>query len=157
MAGKAPKIYWDACCFLAILNNEPEAAKCISILEEARDGAIALWVSPLTMAETVRPKGSARPLPAEHREKVLAFFDNEYIRFVQIDREIARQSLEICWDYHLQARDAIHLAAAHAAGCEFIETKDEGFIGRVKAYPGIAVRKPRGKDGQEVLDYRGED
>lgn len=150
-----PKIYWDSCCFVAILNNEPAANLCVSIVNEAKAGDIELIISPLTMAETVRPKGSPTPLAKQSRRKVLDFFDNEYVKLINFNREIARASLEYCWDYGLKARDAMHLAAAVHAGCDALETVDDQFISAV-ASAGTAlrmtVRRPLGK-GQANLPF----
>ena len=152
MPNKPLRIYWDACCFLAILNKEPEASKCIDILNEAKAGLIEIWISPLTMAETVRPKGSPSPLAEVHRHAVLDFFDNDYIKFIQIGMEISRDSLSICWEHNIHARDAIHLASARAAGCEYLESKDGAFIERVANCKDISVRRPTGRGDLPLLE-----
>lgn len=152
MGKETPRIYWDSCCFIAILNAEQYAPTCISILNEAKAGDIELVISALTMAETVRPRGAPSPLPKKHRTKVLDFFENDYIRLINFDREIARTSLDLCWEYDLHARDALHLAAALAVDCDALETADEQFIKRVESYTGgkLLIRKPIGKGQAEL-------
>jgi len=145
MAKKRQVVYWDSSCFLAVLNNEQQADRCVSILNEAKNGTLLLVVSPLTMAETVRPRGADAPLPKEIRQQVLAFFENEYIQLINFDREMAYKSLDLCWEYGLHPRDALHLACALTIECDALETLDEGFIKKLQAcnLP-IHVRAPIG-------------
>ena len=155
MPKQTEKIYWDACCFLAILNNEANEAVCSRIVSEAKEGLIRLFVSPLTMAETVRQKGSSAPIPKDVRDKVKSFFENEYITLVTFNREVAYASLDYCWDFGLHARDALHMSFAIHAGCDAFETTDLAFM---KAIPAnvlpIEVRQPRGtgqmRTGEDV-------
>ena len=92
MARDRERRYWDSFCFLALLNNEePYASKCAQILEEAKKDIVELVISPLTMAETVRPKGAAAPIPVEQQERIADFFENDYMRFRVIDRLIAKR------------------------------------------------------------------
>ena len=144
MAKKTEKIYWDACCFLAILNKEPWAKTCSDIVNEAKSGEIQMFISPLTMAETVRPKGSNAPISRGIRDQVLAFFENDYITLIPFSREIARASLEYCWDYGLRARDALHLAFAVHAECDALETIDGNLIKDISGHGSIQVREPKG-------------
>ena len=146
------KIYWDSCCFLAVLNDEAEFGDvCCQIVNESKLGEIDLFFSPLTMAETVRPKGSASPLSRENRDKVLGFFENDYITFINFSREIARSSLELCWDYELHARDSMHLAAALSASCNFLETTDAKLLSMNGKISDIEIRKPKGKGQGNLL------
>lgn len=152
MPKKTEKIYWDACCFLAILNKEDEAERCMTIVNEAKEGEIDLFISPLTMAETVRPKGSDAPISRDVRDKVLAFFENDYVRMITFNREVARISLDYCWDYGLQARDALHLAFAVYAGCNALETVDQKFISKIPSGLPIQVRRPIGTGQTRISD-----
>ena len=152
MAKKIQKIYWDACCFLAILNNESNQKVCEDVLREAEAGDIQLFISPLTMAETVRPKGSLTPLSLQSKQKVLALFEGKYVNLITFNREVAFQSLEYCWNYGLHPRDALHLAFAVFAGCDAIETTDPDLLNIPTAYPiSIQVRRPIGS-GQTTID-----
>lgn len=153
MAKNVQSIYWDSSCFLSILNGEENSEICLSILKEAKNSAIKLLVSPLTMAETVRPRGSSIPLSKNLRQQVLDFFENEFIQLINFDREIACQSLELCWEYGLHPRDALHLACALSAQCDALETFDEEFIKKSQTYGlTIQVRKPKGS-GQTEIPY----
>lgn len=152
--GTPPRIYWDSSCFLSILNREDEADACIAILEEAERGDIELVISPLTMAETVRPRSAPKPIPREVRDTVLRFFDAEYIRMANFNREMARLSLELCWEQNLKPRDALHLAMALHTSCEVFESKDSDFLRLAEEFRGrIIIRKPCGTGRMELIDH----
>ena len=146
------RIYWDACCFISILNKDEHAERCLQVLEEAERGDVQLVVSSLTMGEVVRPKGSATPLPREKREQVLAFFEQDYIALVNLDREIVRLSLDLCWDHGFKSRDALHIAAAKAVRCDVFETHDVRLLKLGEGIEGIVFRKPVGA-GQSEMEF----
>ena len=142
MARDRERRYWDSFCFLALLNNEePYASTCAQILEEAKKDSVELVISPLTMAETVRPKGAATPIPIEQQVRIADFFENDYIRFRVIDRLIANRSLALCWNVGLHPRDALHVAVALEEGCGIFETRD-GKLLRNNGIEGLTIREP---------------
>ena len=146
------RIYWDACCILSILNDEHERADtCKAIIDEAKAGDIQLVISPLTMAETVRPKGSSKPLPKDMRETISDFLENDFFVFANFSRQVAMVSLGLCWDFSLHARDAMHLASAIHYECDFLETFDNDLLGLEGTVPGIMIRKPIGKGQGKLL------
>ena len=61
--GSGVRRYWDAKCFIALLNDEPDASICERILEEAKERQTEICVSPIVQLEVIRPKGAPRPLP----------------------------------------------------------------------------------------------
>ena len=134
--------YWDSFCFIAILNEEkPHSTNCNQIINLAKKGEVEIVISPLTITETVRPKGSPLPLPAATREKIGAFFDNDYIKLRVIDRKIARKALDLCWTANLHPRDALHTAVAIEENCDYLETTDNKMC-RLTGIYGLAIRHP---------------
>lgn len=142
---KKSRRYWDACCFIAILNNEPDGPACEGILSDTRDGKLEIIVSPLTMLEVVRQKGDSLPIPIEKEQNIRDFFENDYVIMRNIDRLIAEKGRELCWSHKLKPRDALHLATAVVAECECLETVDPDLIryDRQIGNPPIEIRKPR--------------
>ncbi|MGE0684372.1 MAG: type II toxin-antitoxin system VapC family toxin [Candidatus Binatia bacterium] len=122
--------YWDASCFLALLNNDEEADDCEKILNDAKEEKTSIIVSPLVQVEVIRPKGSPSPLPKKHEETIRAFFENDYIKWRVLDRRIANLARDLCWQYGLHPRDALHLAAAIDTKCDLLETTDKGLLQR---------------------------
>jgi predicted nucleic acid-binding protein len=121
--------YWDSSCFLILLNDEQEAEDCEKILNEAKEGKTQLVISPLVQVEVVRPRGSSHPISAEDAEKVRAFFENDYLKWRNIDRVIADLARGLCWQYGVHPRDAIHMAVAIETECDLLETTDKKLLG----------------------------
>lgn len=145
---KLPRRYWDSYCFLAILNagspDETHSQACELILNDARDGAIEIITSALTIVEVIRPKGSPRPIPRDKEAKIRDFFENDYIHIRLVDREIADAARELCWTSGVHPRDAVHLATALTLGCECFETNDPRLLrlnGQV-GNPPLLIREP---------------
>lgn len=131
--------YWDSTCFLALLNDEEDAARCEQILEEAKRLSTEIYVSPLVQVEVVRPRGVPRPLAATQRERIRAFFENEYVKWRIIDRKIANDAQRLCWEHATHPRDAIHLAAAIDLNCDCLETSDRGLLRLDRSITGPAL------------------
>ena len=137
--------FWDASCFLALLNDEAGAEDCEQILEQAKQSRTDVYVSPVVQVEVVRPKRSPSPVPREARNRIREFFENDYIKWRMIDRNIANESQRLCWDYNLHPRDALHLAVALDLRCDLLETFDRDLLkwdGRISS-SSLSVRKPR--------------
>ena len=142
MASGQERRYWDSTCFIAILNDEePWSSTCQRILDKARQGALELVISPITMAETVRPRGTSAPIPKKHQQTILDFFDNDFIHLRVIDRLVARRSLDLCWNLGLHPRDALHVAAALEERCSIFETMDSK-ITMQNGLEGMKIRNP---------------
>ena len=120
--------FWDASCFLTLLNGEAGADDCEYILNQARQSRTVIYVSPIVQIEVVRPKGSSSPVPMEARKQIQAFFENNFIKWRMIDRKIANDAQKLCWDYGLHPRDASHLAVAMDLQCDLLETYDRDLL-----------------------------
>ena len=138
--GKGIRRYWDAKCFIALLNDEAAAPTCERILEQAKEGQTEICVSPIVQVEVIRPKGSPLPLAKELRDKVLAFFENDYVRWRIIDRKIANDAQLLCWDHSLHPRDAIHLAVALDLERDLLETADRDLLRLDRTIPSTSLR-----------------
>ena len=142
----------NASCFLTLLNDEAGADDCEYVLNQARQSRTVIYVSPIVQIEVVRPKGYSSPVPMEARERIQAFFENDFIKWRMIDRKIANDAQKLCWDYGLHPRDASHLAVAMDLQCDPLETYDRDLLkwdGRIPTgAPGI--QRPR-RTGQLEL------
>jgi predicted nucleic acid-binding protein len=138
--------YWDANCFLAIINHESHRETCLHILADAASDSptFEIIISPLTMVEVIRPKGTSVPLSREHEQQVRDFFENDYVIMRNTDRLIAESARELCWKYGLHPRDAIHLATAIETECDWLETADPRLLrlNGVVADAAIIIREP---------------
>ena len=154
--GSGVRRYWDASCFIALLSDEPDASICERIIEEAKERQTEICVSPIVQLEVIRPKGAPRPLPKGMRDKVRAFFENDYIQFRVVDRKIANDAQELCWDYPLHPRDAVHLAVAIASKCDLLETSDDRLLRLDQTIPSTSLRicKPGAIGQSDLFDPR---
>ena len=123
----------------------------MQILEEAKKNSVELVISPMTMAETVRPKGASAPIPIEYQERIADLFENDYMRFRIIDRLIAKRSLALCWNAGLHPRDALHVAVALEEGCDVFETRDRKLLRR-NGLEGLTIREPFWEVQTEISD-----
>ena len=146
--------YWDASCFITLLNNEGGAQDCENILNEVKESKTILYVSPLVQVEVIRPRSSSHPISQQMRAKIQAFFKNAYVKWRLIDRGIGDFAQELCWDYKLHPRDAIHLAVAIDLECDLLETYDPDLLklnGRI-SNTSLSIQKPTWKGQTNFLD-----
>jgi predicted nucleic acid-binding protein len=110
------------------------------IFKLAERGVFRIYVCAFTMAE-VHKKWKLPTLTNEQDEKLLAFFEHEYIEVVDVDYEIGEQANRFCREYGLRPADAVHLACALRAGCDVLLAWD-GDFDRVTR-PDIRIEEPR--------------
>ena len=138
------KPYLDACVFIGWIKGEVvngvERGKIASrILKSASKGAFNIYTSTLTLAETHKHKGLSELTEAEDN-RILTFFENDYVLLIDVDRNIGEQANKLCREYSLKPNDAIHLACALRAGCDRLLTWDDGLL-RI-AHPRIRCKNP---------------
>ena len=98
----------------------------------------------------VHKKKGAQPLNDEEGDRILAFFEHDFINIIDVDREIAEQANKLCRRYNLWPTDAIHLACAIRAKCDVLLAWDNKLTSI--NHPDIIVENPR-KIGQlNLLD-----
>lgn len=147
--------YWDTACYLALLNEEPEAEDCRKILEKAAEGEIELVTSFWTMAEVIRKRGSEEPLSAEVDSTISDFFENDYLRLRTVDRLVAEKARELCRAHDIvYACDGVHLATALLTECHVFETKDKDLktLSRKLGEPLLEIRNPRFTGQERIFD-----
>ena len=147
--------YWDSFCFIALLNDDEGADDCEKILDDAKEGKTQIIVSPVTQVEVIRPRGTPHPIPQEHKETIRAFFENDYIKWRNIDRRIADLARDLCWQHNVHPRDAMHLAVAIDTECDLVETFDGHLLtltGQIKVKDALlTIAKPRWTGQLELL------
>lgn len=137
-------VYWDSDPFLGWLQEEPEkVAACSGVVEEAENGEVLIVTSALTIAEVLyrRQKGQ---IPADKRQKVVAFFRNEYIAVRNVTRSIAEYARDLVWDHGIDPKDAIHVATALDGKVPVLQTFDGELInhtGRI-GNPALIIQRP---------------
>lgn len=139
------KPYAESSVFIAWIEGEvvkgvDRGAVGQHFLRMAQQGAYKVHTSTWTMAE-VHKKRHGPQLTAGNDEKVLAFFEHDFIELIALDREIGEEANRIAREHGLSPADAVHVASALRAGCDCLLSWDEHLIGRTDL--GIAVEAPR--------------
>lgn len=136
--------YWDSCCFLGVLNKEPDKlAACRAVLREAKSGNLYIVTSALTLTEVLRPKGTTL-IPREAAQSIHRFFQHEWIVVHNLDRALAEKARDLVWDHSVDHKDSIHVATAIDAAVDQFDTYDGPLIelsGKVGSPP-MAIGKP---------------
>lgn len=128
------KVYWDACVFLEMIEEEEERRSGIeAILAEAEKGKILIHTSILTIAEVTYAKSekNQQALDQDIEERINAlwlpsslFVLVDVFRGIVIDaQKMAREALKN--RTKIKPMDAIHLATAVRIGCAEFHTFDD--------------------------------
>jgi predicted nucleic acid-binding protein len=148
------KPYFDSSVFIGWIKGE--VAKGIdrrlvadSILGLAERGDFQIYTSALTLAEVHKLRGGER-LPTNLGDRILAYFEHDFIRIIDVDRNIGEQAHRKCREHGIYPNDAIHLACAMKAGCEVLLAWDDRF-NKVRE-PNIRIEEPQMLPRQARLD-----
>lgn len=110
---KPLRIYWDACTWLAIVNEEravvskgegkpPENrfSMCESILNRARHSEFEIVVSAFTLAEVCKSPTAK----SKSQSKLPSFLDHDFVLMVPVDKDIGlkAQNLQLSGLYSLK-------------------------------------------------------
>lgn len=134
------RVYLDNCCFNRPFDDQSqarvrlEAEAKLEIQQRIVDKGIELaWSYVLDYENQANPFEERREVIA--RWKTAAVVDvEETDALVERAREIVGRGL--------RAKDALHVACALAAGCDFFLTTDDFVVKRMRAFAGIAVMDP---------------
>ena len=131
---KAIRVYWDACAWIAYINQEKAIetengkienrfAMCSEVLKLAQDGKLEIATSAFTLAEVCK-KPEVRDSPIDN---LPSFFDKSYILTVPLDMAIGRraQNMQTSGLINLKPPDAVHLASSQLAEVSEFHTFDE--------------------------------
>lgn len=161
MASSIRRIYWDACCWIALIQQEvvtvggksvDRGKMCRGVIQAAEKDICEIVTSALSLAEVSKdPKTKAR----SDDDKIAQFFENDYILLANVDIRVgtlARQLMQRGFA-GLKPADAIHLATAALTDSEFFHTFDSdlqrlsGKVNTSKGQP-IQITAPEvlGKD-----------
>lgn len=142
---RLPVIYFDSCVFISFLKGKDEihrAETVLKVLEDAKNGKIDLYTSHAGIAECPL---ADRPLRRNlnGRDIVEIFFEQKFIRKVQVDKKVAFRSREIQRMSRslnpqkpiLKPMDAIHVASATLYGEERLFTYDGDHLMKYDGHP----------------------
>ena len=110
-------VYWDACAWLGLLNEEPEKhADLDFVWEKAKRGQVRIWTSAFCIAEVHRVKceNEWAAVSQENDDKINNLFDQDWVEVVYLDSEIAKLAKRLLRSHERLKKpsDAVHLATA---------------------------------------------
>lgn len=123
------RVYWDACTFLGLLNQEPgKVNACRAVWKEAEKGETVIYTSYLSFAEVFKVKceGPGKPLAQEQDVKVEQLLQQKWIHPIIVDEKIgvlARRLLR-AYPQCKKPSDGIHLASAITLNVDEMHTFD---------------------------------
>lgn len=111
------RIYWDACAWLGFLNGDAEKIQGLThVWKKAEQGELEIWTSAFCIAEVYRLKceDGWTGLAAENDAKINNLFDQDFVKIVQLDSEIAKLAKALLRTHAKLKKpsDGIHLATA---------------------------------------------
>ena len=146
---KPRRVYWESSVFLSLFQKGDDAVKkfqreqTILLLEQARSGETLILTSTLSIAEARRGEGEP-PLSGEEHATLRAFFKQNYIEVVPVDRGIAELAADLGEQFNLRGADAIHLATAVRLNATVFLSWDRHFHRNgVRRNAPIAIEEPR--------------
>lgn len=129
------RIYWDACAWIGLVNEEPEKVHALRLVwEAAKHGKCEIWTSTYIYMEFMKGKlPHGKPYtPEENDASVETMLSQSYVKRIQLDVVNARMSRKLYRELHadgLRKRaDAIHLAAAIISNSEELHTYDRSHL-----------------------------
>lgn len=133
MATSPRRLYWDACAWIALIQNEKLRADsgrliedrgmmCRSVTEAAKAGAIEILTSTLSLAEVCKDPA----IKNQTADAISDYFENDYLLLVNVDRLVGERARRLLTSglAGLKPPDAVHLATAAMAGVEELHTFD---------------------------------
>jgi predicted nucleic acid-binding protein len=88
-----------------------------------------LVTSALSIAEVAKVNND-KPLTAKQEKQIEAFFENDYIELVTVDRFVAERARSIVRGFGLKPSDAVIVACALMAEASVMHTYDEKVLKR---------------------------
>jgi len=137
--------YLDSSVFIAWIMGEVRegvgrAQIAASVIRLAEQRVYPIITSAATLAEVHKHKGLPR-LTSDQDQTILAFFEQEFIQLVTVDRRIGERANQLCREYGLNPFDGIHVASALAAQCDVLLAWDPHLTNTV--IPGIRLEAPQ--------------
>ena len=131
---KLLRVYWDACAWIAYINQEKFIRKsdgstenrfkmCSEIIQLAQDKKREIVTSAFTLAEICKsPEVKNSPL-----DNLPMFFEKSYILIIPVDMAIGRQAqnMQTSGLVNLKPPDSVHLASAQRAAVSELHSFDD--------------------------------
>ncbi|MFT8245767.1 type II toxin-antitoxin system VapC family toxin [Roseomonas sp. BN140053] len=157
MPAPPKRLYWDACSWIALIQDETvsdadtgvmehRGSMCRAVVAAAKKNIVELATSAFSLAEVCKRPPPGTPADAA---TLAAFFENSWVLNVSVDTYVGGLARDLLLDGHpgLKPADAVHLASALAARVEAFHTFDRRLLklsGKIVALDGspLLICKP---------------
>jgi predicted nucleic acid-binding protein len=128
-----PKYYWDACAWIALIQQEPSRFDSLSyVIEEAKAIRVEIWTSTFTLAEVYKracddeQKGLLPASDAAFEDLIL----QEFVLRAQVDYDVGVLARRLLRRFPSikQPQDGIHLATALLNNVDELHTFDRDHL-----------------------------
>jgi len=113
------------------------------IWDNAKAGVFPIFISAITLAEVYKKKSQPNATPDSTLDEFLEHINEPFVQVIEVDRETGLKAHALCRQYsknQLQPNDAIHLACALRAHCDFLLAWDTPLVDVF--HPDIAIKEP---------------
>jgi predicted nucleic acid-binding protein len=110
--------------------------------DKAKAGKFQIFISAIALAEVYKRKKRAT-VGEKTLDEFLEYVNEPFVQVIEVDREIGLKAHGLCRKYaaeKLYPNDAIHLACAIRAGCDYLLAWDIPLIGI--SHPDILIAEP---------------
>ncbi len=114
-----PRVYWDACAWLGLINYEKsKRAPLEHFFDLAQRGQCELWTSTICFVEVFQlriEQGMPKPFDAGNLDAIRDVMEQPFVKLVPVDLIIARKARELRRTVTASgtgAADCVHLATA---------------------------------------------
>lgn len=156
------KVYWDACAWLGLINGESEKQADLEFVwAKGEHGEAEIWTSAFSVAEVFKAKCEKwEGLSPENDALIDSLFDQNFVKVVQVDLEIARLAKALLRTHAKLKKpsDAIHLATAVHWDLDQLHTYDSSdLLGlQIQTVSGrdLTICKPSKIDGLNLFNHK---
>jgi len=136
MATLPKRVYWDACSWIALIQQEKiqkdgkliedRELLCRAVIEMAKDNKLEILTSSFCLAEVCKNRDVRDQVP----DKIAAFFENDYILLVALDTFVGVRARALMLGGYagLKPPDACHLATAAISNVDEMHTFDGALL-----------------------------
>jgi len=131
------RVYWDACVWIALIKQENSIklkdgtierrySMCREVIKLAEQGKVEIVTSAFTIAEVCK----SSDVKSSGVDNLSTYFDRSYILIVPVDKAVGvkAQSMQTSGIAGLKPPDAIHLASAHRAAVDELNSFDSDLL-----------------------------
>lgn len=131
--GKPVRYYWDANCWLGLLNRDANKAQALEVLwAESVAGKFEILTSVMSLVEVFRlasEQMATRPLLEENDRKIENIFAQPNVIRAEVDVPIATWSRRLRREHDIKGKvDCVHIATALWHGADEMHTWDSGLL-----------------------------